>query len=135
MSGKYLLDTNIVIGLFADETVVKDRLKEAEEVFVPSIVLGELYYGAQKSKRMESNIREIEEFAAQSSILNCDAGTARRYGEIKNELRQKGRPLPENDIWIAAMALQNDLILVARDVHFQESFGDTLKAPIKIGRE
>ena len=120
MVSKYLLDTNVAIALFADETVVKDRLKEAEEIFVPSIVLGELYYGAQKSKRVESNVRKIEEFADQSIVLNCDARTARLYGEIKNELRQKGRPLPENDIWIAAMALQNDLILVARDIHFQE---------------
>lgn len=46
--------------------------------------------------------------------------TARQYGEIKNKLRKKGRPLPENDIWIAALALQYDLILVTRDQHFDE---------------
>jgi tRNA(fMet)-specific endonuclease VapC len=46
--------------------------------------------------------------------------TARQYGEVKNRLRLKGRPLPENDVWIAALALQHDLILVTRDAHFQE---------------
>lgn len=53
-------------------------------------------------------------------MLGCDAETARQYGEVKNRLRLKGRPLPENDIWIAALALQYDLILVTRDGHFQE---------------
>jgi len=48
MSGKYLLDTNIVIALFADEVSVKNALAQAEEVFIPSIVFGELYYGARK---------------------------------------------------------------------------------------
>lgn len=54
MSGRYLLDTNIVIALFADEAVVTERLGEAAEVFIPSVVLGELYYGAQ----VESSERE-----------------------------------------------------------------------------
>jgi tRNA(fMet)-specific endonuclease VapC len=52
--------------------------------------------------------------------LLCDTETARRYGEVKNKLKLKGRPLPENDVWIAALALQHDLTLVTRDAHFQE---------------
>ena len=120
MSGRYLLDTNIVIALFANDASVTERLKEAEEVFVPSIVLGELYYGAQKSRRVEENEARIDEFAARNVVLSCDAETARRYGEVKNGLRQKGYPIPENDIWIAAIALRNDLTLVARDTHFGE---------------
>ena len=120
MSGRYLLDTNVVIALFANETATKNRLKEVEEVFVPCITLGELYYGAHKSKRRTNNIRQIKEFASQSIVLNCDTDTAQRYGEIKNELRQKGRPIPENDIWIAAIAQQNNLILVTSDDHFRE---------------
>jgi predicted nucleic acid-binding protein len=51
VSGNYLLDTNIVIALFADETAVKDNLAKAEEVFIPSIAIGELCYGAHKSVR------------------------------------------------------------------------------------
>ena len=128
MSGRYLLDTNIVVALFADEAVVKDRLGEAEEVFVPSIVLGELYYGAGNSRRIEENVARIEAFAARSLVLVCDTATARRYGEVKNGLRQKGRPTPENDIWIAAMAMQYDLTLVARDAHFREV--DSLKIEV-----
>jgi tRNA(fMet)-specific endonuclease VapC len=128
MSGRYLLDTNVVIALFADESAVKDRLGEAEEVFVPSIVLGELYYGAHKSRRVAENKARIDDFAARNVVLGCDTETARRYGEVKNGLRRKGRPVPENDIWIAAMALQNDLTLVARDAHFREVEGLRVEA-------
>ena len=120
MSGRYLLDTNIAIALFANELEVIDSLSKAEEVFVPSIVIGELYFGAQKSVRVKENLLKVDDFAASSVVLSCDTDTARRYGEIKNMLRIKGRPLPENDIWIAAIALQHELDLATRDVHFDE---------------
>ncbi|MFQ3614257.1 MAG: type II toxin-antitoxin system VapC family toxin [Cyanobacteriota bacterium] len=120
MSGKFLLDTNIVIALFADEAIVKDNLAQASEVFIPSIVIGELCYGARKSGRVEANLARVDELAAGNAILVCNAETARQYGEVKNKLRLKGRPLPENDVWIAAFAMQHDLILVTRDAHFQQ---------------
>jgi tRNA(fMet)-specific endonuclease VapC len=120
MSGSYLLDTNIVIALFADEAVVKDNLAQASEIFIPSIVIGELYYGAKKSRQIEANLVRIDELVAISAILGCDTETARQYGDVKNNLRLKGRPLPENDVWIAALALQHRLTVVTRDAHFQE---------------
>lgn len=120
MSGRFLLDTNIVIALFADEAIVKDNLAQANEVFIPSIVIGELYYGARRSGRIEANLAKVDELVAVSAVLVCDAETARQYGKVKNNLRLKGRPLPENDVWIAALALQHDLFLVTRDAHFQE---------------
>ena len=120
MNGKYLLDTNIVIALFADDTAVKDNLAKADEVFVPSIAIGELCFGARKSGRVKENLERIDEFVANSVVLGCDADTARRYGEIKNALRIKGHPIPENDIWIAAIACQHDLTLTTRDTHYSE---------------
>jgi len=120
MSGRYLLDTNIIIALFADEAVVKSNLTQANEVFIPSFAIGELCYGARKSGRVQENLVRVDELVAGSTILGCDAETARQYGEVKNKLRLKGRPLPENDVWIAALTLQHDLILVTRDAHFQE---------------
>jgi tRNA(fMet)-specific endonuclease VapC len=120
MNGRFLLDTNIVIALFADEAIVKDNLAQANEVFIPSIVIGELCFGARKSGRIGANLARVDELVAGSIILVCDAETARQYGEVKNKLRLKGRPLPENDVWIAALALQYALILVTRDAHFQE---------------
>jgi tRNA(fMet)-specific endonuclease VapC len=126
MSGRLLLDTNIVIALFARDLAVAEHLDEAEEVSIASIVLGELYFGARRSGRMKENLARIDEFAVNSAVLGCDAETARYYGEIKNTLREKGRPIPENDIWIAAIALQYDLTLITRDAHFEEV--DGLKA-------
>ncbi|MCB0194497.1 MAG: type II toxin-antitoxin system VapC family toxin [Anaerolineae bacterium] len=121
MSGKYLLDTNVVIALFAGDVQVTDKIKRAEEIFIPSIVIGELYYGAEKSGRVEENFDRVNEFAADNVILNCDTVTGRWYGSVKNQLRQKGRPIPENDLWIAALALQHQLTLVSRDRHFSEA--------------
>ena len=120
MSGRNLLDTNIVIALFAQDAAVVEHLDEAEEVFIPSIVLGELYFGARKSRRVKENLARIDEFAFSNVVLGCDTETARYYGEIKNALREKGRPIPENDVWVAAIALQYDLTLISRDAHFGE---------------
>jgi len=119
MSGKYLLDMNVIIALFADERDVKENLATAEDVFVPSIAIGELCYGARKSGRPRENLERIDELAAESVVLGCDTETARPYGDAKNKLRLKGQPLPENDIWIAAIAIQHNLTLATRDGHFR----------------
>jgi tRNA(fMet)-specific endonuclease VapC len=118
MNGRYLLDTNVVIALLAGQGAVRENLANASEVFVPSIVIGELCFGARKSARGAENLARIEEFAAANVVLACDTQTARRNGEVKNALRLQGRPLPENDIWIAAVALQHNLILITGDRHF-----------------
>ncbi len=103
MSDRFLLATNIVIALFAQDTLVVQRIAEAEGVFLPSTVIGELYYGAYNSTRVEANLARIEEFTASNTVLACDIATAYLYGQIKHLLRQKGRPIPENDIWIATI--------------------------------
>lgn len=120
MSGSYLIDTNIVIALFADEVEVKTSFAGASKVFISSITVGELCYGAVKSARSTENLQRIREFVANITVLKCDVETAHHYGDVKNKLRLKGRPLPENDIWIAAIALQYNLTLVTRDAHFHE---------------
>nr|VFJ46231.1 MAG: tRNA(fMet)-specific endonuclease VapC [Candidatus Kentron sp. DK] len=119
MSGKYLLDTNIVIALFANDTVVVGKIGKVENIFIPSVVIGELFYGAEKSSRPEGNSERIQRFVSDNVILDCNARIAQLYGKIKNSLRGKGRPIPENDIWIAATAFWHDLILVSRDKHFE----------------
>ena len=120
MNGRYLLDTNVIIDLLANEETVRTKLGEAEEAFVSSIAIGELYYGAEKSTRPAENLSRINEFAEITTVLGCDIQTARHYGQIKNMLRAKGRPVPENDLWIAAVARQHGLTLVSRDKHFSE---------------
>ena len=90
---------------------------------VSSTVLGELYYGALKSGQSAGNLARIDEFAAAVGVLACDATTARHYGQVKARLKSRGRPIPENDVWIAAVALQHGLPVVTRDEHFKEVDG------------
>lgn len=128
MNGSYLLDTNIVIAIFANNPAVLSQLPAASQVFIPSVVLGELYYGANKSARSKTNIALIDQFASKSSVLACDADTARHYGSIKDHLRAKGTQIPENDIWIAAIASQHKITLVTGDKHFKGIKGITVEA-------
>ncbi len=123
MSGNVLLDTNIVIALSVNDSSVLERLEEDVTVFLSSIVLGELFFGAYGSSRVSENLARIVEFAANNTLLVCDSDTARHYGQIKSNLRRAGRPIPENDIWIAATARQHDLTLVSRDAHFDHVEG------------
>ncbi len=117
-AGRYLLDTNILIALLADEQAVTAAVAGAAAVFVPAIALGELYYGAQKSARPAQNLQAIEQLSRIAAVLPCGVETAQRYGEVKAGLRARGTPIPENDIWIAALALEHDLALATRDSHF-----------------
>jgi len=89
-------------------------------VFIPAIVVGELFFGAAKSGRPFQNAANVERFAADRSIIPCDLGVARERGRLKQHLKQKGRPLPENDVWIAATAKRHGMVRVTRDRHFQE---------------
>jgi tRNA(fMet)-specific endonuclease VapC len=120
MSGRYLLDTSIVFALFENDGAVVEPIQEADEVFIPSIVLGELYYGARRSGHVIENVARIYEFAQASAILPCDAETSRWYSVIKEILLQKDVQIPENDVWIAATALRYGLVLVTRDDHFSQ---------------
>ncbi len=125
MNGKsYLLDTNIIIISFKDKSL-KSKIEEAESIFIPSIVIGELYFGAEKSQNKKENYKKIKILTEKSIILNCDSETAMHYGIIKESLRKKGKPIPENDIWIAAISKQYGLELITRDDHFK--FVDGIK--------
>ena len=120
MNGRFLLDTNIVIALIAKDSSVERGLASAEKVYVPSLVLGELYFGARTSAQKDRNLSRIDEFAAANAVLVPDVATAREYGVLKAALRAKGRPIPENDMWIADIARQHGLTLLTRDAHFQD---------------
>ncbi|HEX9727854.1 MAG TPA: type II toxin-antitoxin system VapC family toxin [Gemmatimonadales bacterium] len=117
-TGSFLLDTNIVIALLAAEQSVVDHLAAAEAVYLSAIVLGELHYGARQSARADENLARPRAMAGATAVLNCDSETAERYGHVKARLRAKGTPIPENDLWIAALAVQHDLTVASRDVHF-----------------
>jgi tRNA(fMet)-specific endonuclease VapC len=116
--GRYLLDTNILIAVLAGDPAATAGLGGAAAAFLPTIALGELYYGALKSGRPVANTQAVEALGAAGTVLPCGLNTARRYGELKALLRARGTPIPENDIWIAALAREHDLTLATRDIHF-----------------
>ncbi len=119
-SGRFLLDTNIIIALLEGDGAVLSNLARAPEVFVSAVAVGELFFGAAKSGRPSENTTKVEQFAAGRAIVTSDLDVAREYGRLKQRLKEKGRPIPENDIWIAAAAKHHGMILVTRDGHFGE---------------
>ncbi len=117
MTNGKLLDTNAVAALFKQDMVLKTTLGDVQ-LLIPAPVVGELYFGAYNSGRVAHNIAQLEQFLAQNEVLVCTSETGNYYGQIKQQLKKKGRPIPENDIWIAAIAVQYGLSLVTRDAHF-----------------
>ena len=123
MSGNFL-DTNIIIDLFRGDEKTKSFLNNFD-FEIPIFVVGELLYGAENSSKKEKHLAQIKKFAEQVSIINSTEETAKIYASIKSFLKQLGKPIPENDIWIAAIAIENNKSLVTNDQHF--SFIKNLK--------
>lgn len=123
MNGDYILDSNIVIDIFRNDAETIEKVSQLGTIYIPVIVLGELYYGANKSNQTPKRTVEIEQLKRRVSLLDVTEETAEKYGVIKDQIRQKGKPIPENDIWIAAIAKETGLPILTRDKHFQEVEG------------
>jgi len=121
----FLLDTNVVIAVLNKEPAIESQLI-GKTIYLASIVLGELYYGAYKSAKTKENLAKIEAFIVNYPILECTKQTAEAYGLLKQTLEAKGGLIPENDMWIAALANQHTLTLVTRDDHFTRVDGLTV---------
>jgi tRNA(fMet)-specific endonuclease VapC len=119
MNGRYLLDTNVAIRVLNREVDLEARRGSGLEAFLCPTVVGELLFGAEKSGRPEANRARVLGLVELCPLVAQDFETARRYAALKAALHRRGRPLPENDLWIAASALQHDLILATRDGHFE----------------
>ncbi len=113
------LDTNIVIDILNNKTVTIELLKDYREVYLPITVCGELLFGAKNSARCKDNEQRFRQFIKSCFILNINELVADAYAETRKMLKNKGHPLPENDIWIAATCLVNDLSLATLDRHFR----------------
>jgi tRNA(fMet)-specific endonuclease VapC len=121
----FLLDTNIVIELFKGNPDIVKSLETTQSVTIPFAVLGELYLGAYRSSNSQKHIKQVNDFLKKCFVAFADNETADNYALIKAALLNKGKPIPENDIWIAAIAKQYVLILITRDKHFDEIDGIT----------
>ena len=125
MPGRLLLDTNAMIALRQADSALERIIDDADAVWISWITVGELLYGALGSGRRDANLRQLDDMISRRNILLGDVGTARAFAGVKDALRRKGRPIPENDIWIAATAIQHNLVLVTRDAHFDHIDGLT----------
>jgi len=90
-----MLDTNIVSAWLQDEKIIADKIDNANEIYIPVIVIGEMYYGAQYSARVQQNINNISKALSHYPLLTIDEDTCKQYGIIKASLRRKGKPIPE----------------------------------------
>ena len=97
-------------------------MRRSETVAVPVVVLGELYSGFRAGARWAENTEQLARFLSKPSVrvLNVTDETALRYAEVDVYLRKQGRPIPRNDVWIAAVALEYGLQLLTLDEHFHE---------------
>jgi tRNA(fMet)-specific endonuclease VapC len=122
---KVLLDTNAYTALFRGHKGVAARVRRSEQVLVSTVVAGELLFGFRSGSRFETNREELEDFLASPyvALLPVTLVTADRFGRIAASLRRKGRPLPTNDIWIAAHAMESGADLLSFDQHFDEVEG------------
>jgi len=119
MSGN-LLDTNVIVNVLRGNQVVIDFLNGLDEVYIPSIVVGELLYGAKKSSKTDHNLAMVHALIDDIEVLPVDEETAEIYSSIKQALVSTGFNLPENDLWIAATAQKSNLVLATSDAHFEK---------------
>jgi tRNA(fMet)-specific endonuclease VapC len=128
---RLLIDTNRYTDMDDGVPEVVRRFESADELWLPLIVLGELFAGFELGDRKDQNEKQLRDFFEQLpvGVLLPNEDTARRYGEVFRILRMRGTPIPTNDMWIAARAIQHDLILDTRDQHFRHVPGLKLVDP------
>jgi tRNA(fMet)-specific endonuclease VapC len=116
------LDTNRYSDLCRGTVELVGLVEDAEAVFLPFVVLAELRAGFSVGRRGAENERTLRRFLLKPAVtvLFADGSTIHHYARIFHQLRRQGTPIPSNDLWIAALVLQHDLVLCARDRHFDQ---------------
>ncbi len=122
---KILLDANAYSLLMRGHGGVAELVRRAEEVLFSAVVVGELMYGFRRGKHFERNAAHLRSFLNNpyTSFVTVGPVTADRYSRIAAALRAKGRPIPTNDVWIAAHAMETGADLVSADAHFKHVEG------------
>jgi tRNA(fMet)-specific endonuclease VapC len=122
---KVLLDTNAYVALRRGHAGVVDAVRNSSGIVFSAVVAGELLHGFYSGTRTAANLRDFEAFLDQPEVafLPVSWVTADRFGRIASALKRKGQPIPSNDIWIAAQALETGANLVSLDRHFAQVDG------------
>ena len=119
------IDTNVYTALMRGDEVVVSQLKKASALSVSAIVVGELLFGFRHGTQLLNNRRQLESFLDEPYVhfLSVTLSTCDRYSMVAASLRAKGKPIPQNDIWIAAHALESGTDLLSFDGHFDHVDG------------
>jgi tRNA(fMet)-specific endonuclease VapC len=115
-----ILDTNVITKMLANDPVAINMVKKVGHIYTSVIVVGELYFAADNSSRREANFKIFHETLSCIDIIPIDDTVCISYAEIKLGLKKKGKPIPDNDIWIAACAHARGFSVATFDGHFSE---------------
>ncbi|MBI2198250.1 MAG: type II toxin-antitoxin system VapC family toxin [Candidatus Rokubacteria bacterium] len=120
---RVLLDTSAYSGFMRGHAAIKHALQQADEIYFSPIVLGELLAGFRRGRNRARNERELQTFLSSPRVrgVGLDEETAERYAVIVEGLWKAGTPIPTNDIWIAASAMQYGLSILTTDAHYQRA--------------
>lgn len=119
---KVALDTNIVTEVLKNDPEVVEKLKNYSPC-LPISVCGEFLFGCKNSGKIAKNVADFKAFAQDCEILTINEKVADEYSDLRKALKDKGRPIPENDVWIAATCMAYQVPLATRDKHFDEVEG------------
>jgi tRNA(fMet)-specific endonuclease VapC len=118
MSGEIALDTSVAIRFLNGDAAIMERLLALPEIVLPTVVAGELLFGAENSTRPLQNLPRYMEFISACTVVSLGRETATIYAQTRLALKRKGRPIPMNDVWIAAQCLEHGWALVTNDTDF-----------------
>ncbi len=123
--GSLGLDTNGAIACLQGHPQAMSWVEAADALFLPVICYGELRYGALHSRKPTENLDRMEALVDLCALLDVTRGGARRYAAIRQSLAEKGTPIPEADLWIAAICLEHEVAVLSEDAHFDRVPGLT----------
>ena len=113
-----ILDTNAVSAWAEGHAAIEAPLRAADRLVVPSVVLGEYYYGIRQSRHRSRYEAWLARYLPLTEIAAVTSATADAYADIRLELKRLGSPIPPNDVWVAALARQHGLPVMSNDRHF-----------------
>ncbi len=120
MSGKIALDTDVAIRFLNGNEIIDAFLAKHPDVYLPVIVAGELLFGALNSKHAEQNLARHKKLIQKTRALTITETTAIVYAKTRLSLKKKGKPIPENDLWIASLCIEHKIPLLSNDAHFDD---------------
>lgn len=119
MSGKIALDTDVAIKFLNGNAHIGKIILKHSDICMPAIVAGELIFGALNSNHAEQNLVRHKKLIRIARLLSVTETTAVTYGKTRLSLKKKGKPIPENDLWIAALCIEHKIPLFTNDAHFE----------------